>query len=391
MNRNFRLWTVLTAVVALGTLALSACGVTTSKTQPSASASATMTKPPKAVGPFCAVPMPAVWKSAIANGQVTADGTWSRVFALAPNGEKIVKEVLKDSVAHLEVGAPGGKQQFITNIANTKDGGFLASADFDGRWVVYVLTYAQQVANPWAVYAWDSQSAAAPHKIASSRLGSSAADPRAEVYQGKTNWITGGVTQGMIEIHLFDLASNHDQLVTKGFVGAPFFVDGLLVWPESKDGFLWETPVKLKAYDIASSTMSNLTDALKAVKNDLNFVSDGRTSAWTDRSLHQLSVWQSGWLAPRDIFYAGPGGEWVGSLNIAGRFVTWTGNATYAADLGSGSYVKLTPEYGSSIAKGNRFTFVYNTTPAKSQYIPNVSVVLDVSKLPPLPACALSK
>jgi hypothetical protein len=301
-------------------------------------------------------------------------------------------EVLKGSVAHLEVGAPGGKQQFIANIANTQAGGFLASADFDGRWVVYVLTYDQQVANPWAIYAWDSQSAAAPHKIASSRLGSSAApDPQAEVYQGKTNWIAGVATQGIREIHLFDLASNHDKLVTKGFVGAPSFVDGLLVWPESEVGSLSQTPVKLKAYDIVSSTMSNLTDALKAVQNDLNFVSDGRTSAWTDKSLHQLSVWQTGWLAPREIFYAGPGGEWVGSLNIAGRFVTWTGNATYAADLGSGSYVKLTPEYGSSIAEGNRFTFVYNTTPAKSQYIPNVSVVLDVSKLPPLPACALSK
>jgi hypothetical protein len=45
MNRNLRLWTVSTSLVALGTLAVSACGVTTSTTQPSTRASAVSLAP----------------------------------------------------------------------------------------------------------------------------------------------------------------------------------------------------------------------------------------------------------------------------------------------------------------------------------------------------------
>jgi hypothetical protein len=71
--------------------------------------------------------------------------------------------------------------------------------------------------------------------------------------------------------------------------------------------------------------------------------------------------------------------------------VTWSSDATYAADLRSGSYVKLTPEYGASKAKGTHLEFMYGTTQVKSQYPALVSFVVDVSKLPPLPGCSPSK
>lgn len=108
---------------------------------------------PIAAGLFCAVQMPASWQSAITSGKVTADGNWALVEALSPNDDQIVKEVRKGSVVHLELGSPGGKQQIITKIANTQAGGYLGAVDFDGRWVVYVLAYAQDIANPWAIFA----------------------------------------------------------------------------------------------------------------------------------------------------------------------------------------------------------------------------------------------
>jgi hypothetical protein len=383
-----RPWVGPVITVALVTLTLSACSATASKSQPWPITSATQTTTPNAVGPFCAVQTPDSWKSAITSGQVAAEGTWSMVFALSPNGDKIVKEVLKGSVAHLEVGSSGGKQQTIATIANTQAGGFIETADFDGRWVVYVLGYSQQVANPWAIYAWDSQSAVAPHKIAASRLDAFlTGDPDVKVNQGKATWIAGVPTPGVREVHLFDLASDHDQIVTTAHIsGHPFFADNMLVWPESKSP---SGPTQMKAYDIVSGAMSNLPGALKVIQNGTSIASDGRTSAWTDTTLRQVWAWRTDWVAPKKIFDVGQG-YWVGMIQLTGDIVTWTGRATYAADLRSGSYVKLTPEYGSSIAKGTHLEFSYNTTGAKSQYPPNISVVIDVSKLPPLPECSPS-
>ena len=310
-------------------------------------------------------------------------------MALSPSGDKIVREVRKVSVAHLEMGSPGGKQQTIATIANTDAGGYLEYADFDGRWVVYVLGYSQNIANRWAIYAWDSQSAAAPHKIAVSRSGTHwILDPDVKVHQGKATWVASPGTTAVLEIHLFKLASDRDQIVETGNVGPPFFTDNLLAWPESKAP---SDPSRLKAYDIVSGAMANLPDALKVIENGFSIASDGHNSAWTGGAMQkEVWAWHTGWAAPRKIYDAGQG-SWVSEVQLTGDIVSWTGDATWAADLRSGSYVKLTPDSGISMASGTRLGFMYNTTGGKSQYPPIVSVVVDVSKLPPLPACAPSK
>jgi hypothetical protein len=387
MHRNLRVKTLSTTLVTLGTLTLSACGLTTSTTQPSANASATKTVVPIAAGTFCEVPMPASWQSAITSGKIVANGTWSMVTALAPVGDKIVKEVLNDSVAHLELGSPGGKQQIITNIANTRAGGFLETVDFDGRWVVYVLGYSQQVANPWAIFAWDSKSESAPQKIAASQSDAFlSGDPQAKVQRGKAIWLAGSTTTNAREVHLFDLASSKDQVVGTGNGGFPFTADNLLVWPGTNG--------LLKAYDIVNGNNVGLPVALKAIQNSGSVAGNQFVWAWTGGATQkQVWLWRTGWgvehpwTPPRKIFDAGAG-SWISGMQLVGNIVTWTGDATYAADLRSGSYVKLTPQYGYSIAKGTHLAFMYNTTMVKSQYMSQDSYVLDVSKLPPLPSCA---
>jgi hypothetical protein len=377
-------------IVASLTLTLGACGVTTSTKQPTADASATKVVRPIAAGLFCEVRMPASWKSAITSGKVVADGTWSRVEALAPVGNKIVKEVLKDSVAHLEVGSPGGKQQIITNIANTQVGGFLENVDFDGRWVVYVLGYSQQVANPWAIYAWDSKSGTPPQKIASSQSDAFlTGDPQVMVQHGKAIWIAGSTTTNAREVHLFDLATLKDQIVGTGNGGSPFFVDNLLVWPETKS--------PMSAYDIVNGHNVELPNSLKAIQNSGSIAGNQFAWVWTGGSTQkQVWMWRTGWgvkhplTLPRKIFDAGQG-SWISGIQLVGNIVTWTGDATYAADLRSASYVKLTPQYGGSMGKGTRLAIMYNTATVKSQYMSQVSYVLDVGKLPPLPACSPNK
>lgn len=353
------------------------------------------------MGPFCAVQTPVSWKSAITSGQVTADGTWSRVFALSPNGNQSVKEVLRGSIAYLELASRTGKQQTITNITNitnTQAGGFLETADFDGRWVVYVLGYDQNIANRWAIYAWDSHSTGAPHKIATSRSGAHfTLDPQVKVHQGKATWIASTGNTDALEVHLFDLAADRDLVVESAHIsGFPFFADNLLVWSEWKAP---SDPPQVKAYDIVSGAMTNLPDALKTMLNSASFASNGRTWAWIDATSRQVWAWRTDWTAPTKIFYGGQGSQ-VTWLQIAGDLVTWSGIVTltgkvvygvYAADLRAGSYVKLTPDYGSSMAKGTFLEFSYATTKTKSQYIPQVSFVVDVSKLPPLPTCSASK
>ena len=395
MRRGFRLLTISTAVVVLGTFTLSACGFTTSTTQPSASASTTVTTAPKAVGLFCAVPIPESWKLAIASGLVTSDGTRSQVLALAPVGDKIVKAVLKGSVLHLEVGSPGGKQQFITNIANTYRGGYIGAIDYDGRWVVYSLSYELPSGEPWAIFAWDSQSAASPHKIAASpsneRFPIGAV---AVVHQGKASWVSGSRTTNARQVHLYDLAARHDkvvQVVKTTNILHPFFAGNLLVWNEFD--LSMSTPnssIAMTAYDTLRGTLTNLPSALTAVRNSSSIAGDTKTWAWSDATFKQLWVWRTGWAAPKKII---DGGD-VGVFSLSGDIVTGYGNSVYAADLRSGSYVKLTPEnvqYGYSIAKGTHFAFDYGKTKFSSQYPSQVSFIMDVSKLPPLPACSPSK
>jgi hypothetical protein len=387
VNRNLRVTTVSTVLVALGTLSLSACSVTTSTPQLSASTSPTKTAVPIAARPFCEVQMPASWKSAITSGKVVPDGTWSMITALAPVGNKIVKEVLKGSVAHLELGSPGGKQQIITNIANTQAGGFLETVDFDGRWVVYVLGYDQQIANPWAIFAWDSKSGTAPKKIASKQSGAfMTGDPQVKVQHGNAIWIAGSTTTPVHEVHLFDLATSKDRIVGRQNVGIPFIVDNLLVWPETKS--------PMSAYDIVNGHNVGLPDALNASQNNGSVAGDKFNWAWIGGSTQkQVWMWRTAWgvehplTPPRKIFDAGEGG-WISGIQLAGEIVTWSGDAAYAADLRSGSYVKFAPQWGASMGKGTRLAFVHGTTTIKSQYMSQVSYVLDVSKIPPLPTCS---
>jgi hypothetical protein len=381
------------------TLTLSTCGVATSTTQPPAITSATATTAPKAVALFCAVPIPESWKSAIASGLVTADGTWTMVGALAPVGDKIVKEVLKGSVLHLEVGSPGGKQRFITNIANTYEGGHLPYVDNDGQWVVYSLTFELLSGTEWTTFAWDSHAAAAPHKIADSRWNARTTLLVEAVHQGKTIRLTGSASDApggsrtigdAHKIHLYDLATGHDQVVRvvkTAILSRPFFGGNLLVWPESDPP---GDPTQLKAYDMVNGTMANLPDALKTVRDSLSIAADTKTWTWGDATFKQLWVWRTDWAAPKKIF---DGGD-VAFVSLAGDIVTWVGNGVYAADLRSGSYVKLTSRNGYSIANGTHFEFMYGTRSLKSNYAaefaPQVSFVVDVSKLPPLPTCSPS-
>jgi hypothetical protein len=287
----------LIIAVALVTFALGACSATASKSQPSPIASATKTAAPIAVGLFCPVPIPDSWKSAFARSKVTADGTWSQVVALAPVGDKIVKEVLKGSVLHLEVGSPGGKQQFITNIANTYAGGHLAGTDYDGRWVVYSLTYELLSGTEGTTFAWDSQSTAAPHKIADSRWNARRALFAGGVDQGKTIRLTGSTSDApggsrtiheAHKIHLYDLATGHDQVVRvvkTDILSLPFFDGNLLVWHESDQP---GDPTQLKAYDSASGAMANLPDALNAVQNGISIAGDANTWAWSNATHKQV-------------------------------------------------------------------------------------------------------
>jgi hypothetical protein len=298
------------------------------------------------------------------------------------------------------VGSLGGKQQFIANIANTYERGHLAYVDYDGRWVVYSLTFELLSGTEWTMFAWDSQSTAAPHKIADSRWNARMTLFAGGVHQGKTIRLTGSTSDApggsraihdAHKIHLYDLATGHDQVVwvvKTAILSRPFFVGNLLVWPESDPP---GDPTRLKAYDTVNGTMTNLPDALKTVRDTPSTAADTKTWAWGDATFKQLWVWRTGWAAPKKII---DGGD-VASVSLAGDIVTWVGNGVYAADLRSGSYVKLTSRSGFSIAKDTRFEFEYGTRSLRSNYAaefsPQVSFVVDVNKLPPLPPCSPSK
>jgi hypothetical protein len=390
MRRMARPGVSLVIAVALVALALGSCSAVKSKSQQSPIASTKVAPAPIALESFCEVPMPDSWKLTIASGKIAGEGTWSRVVALDPNGDKTVKEIRKGSSNYLELTSSSGELQTIAKIAHTDAGGYLETADFDGRWVVYSLGYGQSIANRWAIYAWDSHSAEPPQKVASWRPNSRMTlDPELHLHQGKATWIAGSAIKDALEVHLFDLATKNDLIVETGAIyGHPFFAKNLLVWPESNGS---GRPLKMNAYDIATSTRVNLPATLNTIQKVGSIVGDSSTWAWVGGStFSEVWVWRTGWSSSRKIFDSGKG-SWVSSVQLAGDIVTWTSDATYAANLDTGSYVKLTPDYGSSMAKGSFLEFSYATTNIKSQYMPQDSFVVDVRKLAPLPTCATSK
>ncbi|MFJ5547893.1 hypothetical protein [Streptomyces sp. NPDC093225] len=338
---------------------------------------------------FCRADPPDGWRRAQGAGALAAaaDERLDPV-AVAPDGSSVF------AVSRRASGAPalvwlrdrGARRTTVHTAAHADKGGF-GLADFDGRWLVFSVLHANDLAAAWDLYAWDASLGGPPRAI-----GHSATAPGGAVvpgpflypwvHRGRATWVQavgdGGEQQKLADVrrqvHLYDLAAGTDRIVRTGHMAPSFFAGDTVVWPEA---FAVDTPTKLTGTDLDGRPV-RLPAALSAADGSPAAAGNGTTWAWTARDRRTLYAWRAGWPAPA-VVVRGEGIDWV---HVAGDVVTWTDPvATWGADLRTRAYTRLTPRYGGSSSHGRALVVSYPTDDSRSG-----SYVLSGADLPRL-AC----
>ncbi|MDI2126562.1 hypothetical protein [Yinghuangia seranimata] len=329
---------------------------------------------------FCDVPLPAAWQAAAERGripgvpgedvvpvEVTADGT--RVFAdVAAAGRRDLVWFRDTGRSRQTVYAlPSGAQVF--------------GAGFDGRWLVFGVNPDRTDPTRWELLAWDSESAAAPFPVAHDN-GAEGPFLFPRVRAGKAAWVAARPGGGD-EVHLYDLAARRDGVVYAGDVSPAFFAGEVLAWREAFGPGAART---IQAVDPAGAHVV-LPPQVGAAKGVHDASSDGVTWAWVAADRRTLFAWREGMTEPAAVVTAAPGNV-VDGVQVAGDLVTWTDHeATWAADLRTGSFTRLTARYGSADTNGPSVVVSYRADEPVTGTSRATGYTIDATALPPLPPC----
>lgn len=332
---------------------------------------------------FCSVDLPASWKSAADAGRIeVAHGETLVPVEVSTDGTSVFADVQLNGKRTLAwIRDHGRKRQQVHQLPDA-DTTQVFGTEFDGRWLVFGINYDFTNTNNWKVFAWDSQSSAAPFEIASN-AGVEGPFLYPRVYAGKAAWVAG-VPDGSEEIHLYDLAARKDRVVHRGHTGPAFFGGGLLIWREA---FAPDAPVQFQAVTADSGEKAQLPPVIAAVRGASDVITDGATWAWVSPDRRGLHAWRPGMSVPITVTTVAVG-EWVDALQVAGDLITWTGGtATWAADLRSHSLTQVTPRHGWAIGNGQALAISYPTEDPKAARTQHVAYVVTTAQLNPLPTC----
>jgi hypothetical protein len=338
---------------------------------------------------FCSVASPAALTQAETAGTVPhTKGQTLVPTAVAPDGSSFFATVGKD-VKTLKtlvlVRDHGHKQQTVFTLPlSTQDAGYGVMA-FDGRWLVFMADRTQELTGAWDLYAWDSKGTAAPHVIASdpgTAPNSPVEWPR--VSNGKATWVQSQA-DGTQQVHLYDLATGKDKVVHSGHIGASLFAGDLLVWTEAVKA---DAPVTLAAVSVATGAPAQLPAPLaQAQTAPATITSDGKTWAWTSADYQTLYAWRTGSPAAVTV-RTDDQGDTMDTVGASGDIVTWTSSqATYAANLKTGSFTQVTKEFGSALTNGDAVAIYYPQGDLKSPDLAYSAYVVKTSDLAGLPKC----
>ncbi len=222
-----------------------------------------------------------------------------------------------------------------------------AYGNFDGRWLVWAESHSLYDPNDFTVWSWDS------HTGRVRRLGAATRSPSGEfwpsswqapvVHQGYAAWGQGVGPDFLSEIHLVNLATDHDRIVRRGHPGTPFFIDGpRVVWPESMKR---DALTVMKTADAKTGRTVATPPALRELRGATYLASSGKSLVYlTDR---QMSLWWSPSLetAPKRVFQ-GRNYSLIGFplAKAWGRYTSFSiPLKAYVADTEAGRYVRIYP------------------------------------------------
>lgn len=341
-----------------------------------------------AAGSFCPVTAPtSLTQAETADALVSKPGETLVPAAVAPDGSSFFA-MDGNGVQNLKTlvwSHDHGRTKKTVFTLSAPYAGF-GAVRFDGRWLLFMANHSQDLTGAWDLYAWDSQGSAAPRVIASDP-GTAPDSPIEwpQVRGGKATWVQGR-PDGTQQVHLYDLAASHDQVVHSGHIGASLFAgDQLLAWTEALQA---NGPVTLAAVTTDTGAATALPAPLAQARTAPAAVaSDGTTWAWTSADYTTLYAWRSGMAAPVTIQNAEQG-DTMDSVGVSGDVVTWTSQtATFAANLTTGSFTQLTKQYGSALTNGDAVAVYYPLGDVKSADLTYAGYVLRLSDLTRLPRC----
>lgn len=338
---------------------------------------------PRSAAAFCTVRTPGSWSALMTAGRIThpagthtatvafsADGATRFSVVAAPDGETLVEQrggsAVTATVAHLAPVAGAG----------------FGTAVFDGRWLVYEVDLSPDNNAAWKIFAWDARAGGPPRQIAYSTGKDVPAGPfvAPQAAHGVATWVLPRA-DGLREVHRYDLAARTDHVVTTAHVYRSALIGGLLVWQEAEAP---SAPTVLKAVRAADGAPAKLPAVVSSVRQTGEITGDGTVWAWLTPDYSGVRAWRPGWSAPETVVAGHTGVQYLG---LAGDLLTYTDDqATYIADLRSGSTTRATPQYGSAAVNGPRIEVGYQATDDKSvQDLAEYSV--DSAALPRLPGC----
>ncbi|MEU8518446.1 hypothetical protein [Streptomyces sp. NPDC048577] len=335
---------------------------------------------PRTLAAACEVRLPAPWSSALAAGEVRTPPGERAVLSDAGPGWTAVQLTGSGRRRAALVEAGGGSPRTLLAFDDPVAHQLLA-ADYDGRrWAAFAVLEGRTLDSPWSLYVWDGTTGTARRLTHADRPGPL---PRPVVSGGTVHWAQG-VGDGEATVYAAPVAGGEPRAVHTGVMDTPFAAGGLLVWRESAG-----PTTRLSAVSLRGLRSAALPAPLAALRDLRSVVSDGTTWAWVAGETEpRLMVWRTGDARPTAVVTTSPAVDGMDQLRISGRLITWrTPETSYALDLGSLSYTRITPAYGYAQAGDGALAVAYSLGDAKADGSRSVIQVVDAGRLPALPGC----
>jgi hypothetical protein len=375
-GRRFLLFLLVTAVASIG----AGCGTNSSPARPSAVEKTLTTKP------WCQAKQDAAWNSVRTNHVVAL----SRRVSVAPiavaDGRSFYAEI--HSKRYSGIVKIDARTSRYTRIRPDRYG-VVGSAD--KRWFVWADQINGYGATR-AIWAWDSRSGRLRRISGSVRTRNgdwvSASDPAAR--DGYVTWSQSTSAGPGTEVHVVDLATGRDSIISRGSASEPFLLPGHVVaWTENVSSSSKTPTYVLRAANAVTGKRVALVKGVRNLRGDavVTLLSDGAGYLYTARPM-----WGSLWWSPslnlsaRRVFTAAHN-NWIdNSLQFAGRYIFFSSwGSGFLVDVASGRYLRLSASVNAVL---NDEAIVLEA-PNRLKKLNPVSDVtfLPLGSVPPIPAC----
>lgn len=266
-----------------------------------------------------------------------------------------------------------------------------ADGAFDGRWLVWNEYHGFVSFNDFTVWAWDSRTGHV-RQIGVAKQGPDgqfwvSSWRQADVRDGIATWAQGSGPDEQAEVHVYDLRTNNDRLVsTGGHPLGPFLLSGhLVVWAERPS-----RGARAKMY-VASALTGTAVQAPRALRGLLDvfgLATDGRRIAYPDGPYK--SLWWSPSLraAPRKIIGTRGLDHIDNSVQIGGRYIGFgIQPRMFVGDTRTRRYVEVSGHSGYTRLDARSLLVLFATGSKKLAAVAPIAFV-PLRDLPPMPTCS---